>query len=210
MFTAALRRGRGEERELAGAVALAHTRGVHVDWNAYFTAAGHLPHRVDLPTYAFQRRTYWAAQPDAQSDARSATGATATTTPASADPGEAQFWEAVEREDTAGLAERLGLDPAALAPVLLALTGWRAGRREAAAVDALRYRISWVPVADPSPAAAAPLAGDWLVLHTAEGQALADVLASALSTRGATPYSWRPAARRVPYSPTRSPPPQGY
>ncbi|MFD7258926.1 type I polyketide synthase [Streptomyces sp. NPDC059874] len=182
VFTAVLRRGRGEERELAGAVALAHTRGVHVDWNAYFTAAGHRPHRVDLPTYAFQRRTYWAGQPNASS-----TTPTTSTAPASADPGEAQFWEAVEREDTTGLAERLGLDPAALAPVLPALTSWRAGRREASAVDALRYRIAWAPVADPAPAAAAPLTGDWLVPHTAERRALAGVLAAALTARGATP-----------------------
>ncbi|WP_406452480.1 type I polyketide synthase [Streptomyces sp. NBC_00876] len=195
VFTAVLRRGRDEERVMAEAVALAHTRGVPVDWNAFFTATadtatatdtdrdtatatatGRRPRRVDLPTYAFQRRTYWAAQPDAPS---------ATTDPAAADPGEAQFWEAVEREDTTGLAERLGIDPADLAPVLPALTGWRAGRREASAVDALRYRISWAPVADPAPPV--PLTGDWLVLHTAGHQPLAAVLAAALTSRGATP-----------------------
>ncbi|MEV7523950.1 SDR family NAD(P)-dependent oxidoreductase [Streptomyces sp. NPDC091371] len=179
VFTAVLRRGRGEEREIATAVALAHTRGVHVDWNAYFTAAGHAPHRVDLPTYAFQHRTYWADQPDAHA-------AATPTDSAAADPGEAQFWEAVEREDTAGLAERLGIDPAALAPVLPALTTWRTGRREAAAVDALRYRISWTPIA-PAPAAPAPLAGDWLVPHTAAHRPLAQALAAALTARGATP-----------------------
>ncbi|MEU9143526.1 SDR family NAD(P)-dependent oxidoreductase [Streptomyces sp. NPDC048349] len=177
VFTAVLRRGRGEERELAGAVALAHTRGVPVDWNAYFTATGHRPHRVDLPTYAFQRKNYWARQPDAQSDAQSAAA------PA-ADPGESQFWDAVEREDTAGLAQRLGLDPADLAPVLPALTTWRAGRREAAEIDALRYRVAWAPVADPP---AAPLEGDWLVLHTATQRPLAVRLADALTLRGATP-----------------------
>ncbi|MGR4884999.1 type I polyketide synthase [Streptomyces sp. LARHCF249] len=174
VFTAVLRRDRGEERELAAAVALAHTRGVHVDWHAYFTATGHRPHRVDLPTYAFQRKNYWAQQPAAQAGDGTA-----------ADPGESQFWEAVEREDTAALAERLGLDPAALAPVLPALTTWRAGRRETAAVDALRYRVAWVPVADPAPAA--PLDGDWLVVHTAAQRALATLLADALTTRGAAP-----------------------
>ncbi|MEU9305741.1 type I polyketide synthase [Streptomyces sp. NPDC048269] len=179
VFTAVLRRGRGEERELAGAVALAHTRGVHVDWAAYFTAsAGPRPHRVDLPTYAFQRRNFWA-------QAQAQPGAAASPGPAGADPGEAQFWEAVEREDTAGLADRLGLDPAALAPVLPALTTWRAGRREAGAVDALRYRVAWAPVADPAPPA--PLDGDWLVLHTAGQSPLAVLLADALTTRGAAP-----------------------
>ncbi|MEU1364935.1 type I polyketide synthase [Streptomyces sp. NPDC005803] len=175
VFTAVLRRDRDEERVLAEAVALAHTRGVHVDWDACLTATGHRPHRVDLPTYAFQRRTYWAAQPDAST----------ATAPSAADPAETRFWEAVEREDTAGLAERLGLDPADLGPVLPALTSWRAGRREASAVDALRYRISWAPVADPS--APVPLTGHWLVLHTAGHRPLAAALAAALTTRGATP-----------------------
>ncbi|MFG2985161.1 type I polyketide synthase [Streptomyces sp. NPDC048258] len=180
VFTAVLRRGRGEERELAGAVALAHTRGVHVDWAAYFTAAaGSRPHRVDLPTYAFQRRNFWA-QAQAQPGAAAATGSLA-----GADPGESPFWEAVEREDTAGLAERLGLAPAALAPVLPALATWRAGRREASAVDALRYRVAWAPVADPAPPA--PLDGEWLVLHTAAQRSLAALLAEALTTRGARP-----------------------
>ncbi|MEU1436868.1 type I polyketide synthase [Streptomyces sp. NPDC005786] len=177
VFTAVLRRGRDEERVLAEAVALAHTRGVPVDWNALLTATGHRPHRVDLPTYAFQRRTYWAAA--AQPDTPSAT------TPSAADPGENRFWEAVEREDAAGLAERLGLDPADLGPVLPALAAWRAGRLEASAVDALRYRISWAPV--PDPAAPVPLTGDWLVLHTAGERPLADALSAALTARGATP-----------------------
>ncbi|WNI23573.1 type I polyketide synthase [Streptomyces sp. ITFR-16] len=175
LFTAALRRGRDEERVLIEAVALAHTRGVPVDWDACLTATGHRPARVELPTYAFQRRTYWAAPSDAP----------AATAAGPADPGEAQFWEAVERDDTAGLAERLGLDPADLAPVLPALTSWRAGRREASAVDALRYRISWAPV--PAPSAPAPLTGDWLVLHTADEQPAAAVLAAALTARGANP-----------------------
>ncbi|WP_405898851.1 SDR family NAD(P)-dependent oxidoreductase [Streptomyces sp. NBC_00727] len=173
VFTAALRRDRDEARVLTEAVALAHIRGVPVDWDACFTATGHRPHRVDLPTYAFQHRTYWAAAPE--------TAPTAATS----EPGEAGFWESVEQEDAAGLAERLGVDPADLAPVLPALTSWRAGRREASAVDALRYRVSWAPVADPAPSA--PLTGDWLVVHAAGGRALAEALAGALAERGANP-----------------------
>ncbi|MER6075929.1 acyltransferase domain-containing protein, partial [Streptomyces sp. NPDC001817] len=60
VFVAALRRGRAERRELTAAVALAHCRGVAVDWTAYFT--GHPAGKVDLPTYAFQRRPYWLAE----------------------------------------------------------------------------------------------------------------------------------------------------
>ncbi|MEU7068389.1 type I polyketide synthase [Streptomyces sp. NPDC046161] len=177
VFTAALRRGRSEERALAEAVAVAHAQGVHVDWTAYFkaaTATGPALRRVDLPTYAFQRKNYWARPDQAQA-----------TAPAAVDPAEAGFWEAVERADTAELAERLGLDADALTPVLPALTTWRAGRREASAVDALRYRVSWTPV--PDPARAAPLDGDWLVVHAPGQDPLAAVFADALTGRGARP-----------------------
>ncbi|WP_371271263.1 type I polyketide synthase [Streptomyces sp. yr375] len=53
-----LRRDRDEEREVLGAVALAYTRGVPVDWPA-LGGQGAAARHVDLPTYAFQRRRYW-------------------------------------------------------------------------------------------------------------------------------------------------------
>jgi acyl transferase domain-containing protein/acyl carrier protein len=59
-FTATLRSGHGEERELVSAVALAHARGAAVDWAAFF--AGLDARRVELPTYAFQRSRYWSEQ----------------------------------------------------------------------------------------------------------------------------------------------------
>ncbi|WP_405777748.1 type I polyketide synthase [Streptomyces sp. NBC_01538] len=60
-----LRRDRDEERELLGAVALAYTRGTHIDWQALYRATP--THHVELPTYAFQRGRYWlnAAPPTA-------------------------------------------------------------------------------------------------------------------------------------------------
>ncbi|MDX3642559.1 acyltransferase domain-containing protein [Streptomyces sp. MB09-02B] len=51
------RRDQGETHALVTALAHLHTRGVPVDWAAFF--AGRDAHPVPLPTYAFQRRHYW-------------------------------------------------------------------------------------------------------------------------------------------------------
>ncbi|MGW1056104.1 SDR family NAD(P)-dependent oxidoreductase, partial [Streptomyces sp. NPDC002521] len=57
VFVPLLRADRDEAREVVHAVASAYARGATVDWHAFF--ADHAPHRVDLPTYAFQRRRFW-------------------------------------------------------------------------------------------------------------------------------------------------------
>jgi acyl transferase domain-containing protein len=54
-FIAALRRDRAEEQGIVTALAAAHVAGVRVDWPVFFAGA----RRVDLPTYAFQRKRYW-------------------------------------------------------------------------------------------------------------------------------------------------------
>ncbi|MEV0019447.1 type I polyketide synthase [Streptomyces tendae] len=56
-FTALLRSGRDDVRQTLGALALAHARGVPVDWASFH--AGRDRTRTDLPTYAFQTRRYW-------------------------------------------------------------------------------------------------------------------------------------------------------
>ncbi|SOD65605.1 Acyl transferase domain-containing protein, partial [Streptomyces zhaozhouensis] len=58
-FVPALRADRDEETALLAALAQAHTRGVHLDWPAFFTSVVARARRVDLPTYAFQHRRYW-------------------------------------------------------------------------------------------------------------------------------------------------------
>ena len=65
-----MRRGRPEAGALLSAVAELHTRGVPVDWPAFFAPAG--PRAVDLPTYAFQRVRYWLDAPPATADVTSA------------------------------------------------------------------------------------------------------------------------------------------
>ncbi|MGW3470416.1 SDR family NAD(P)-dependent oxidoreductase, partial [Saccharopolyspora sp. NPDC000995] len=53
-----LHEDRGEEEAVVSALSWMHTVGVPVAWSAFFAGC----HRVDLPTYAFQRERYWAAR----------------------------------------------------------------------------------------------------------------------------------------------------
>nr|WP_198676960.1 type I polyketide synthase [Streptomyces atratus] len=57
-FLPLARRDRDEARELVRAVALAHSRHVPVGWAEFFAGSG--ANRIDLPTYAFRRETFWA------------------------------------------------------------------------------------------------------------------------------------------------------
>ncbi|MEU8041917.1 SDR family NAD(P)-dependent oxidoreductase [Streptosporangium sp. NPDC049078] len=68
VFVPVMRRDRGEASELVTALGALHTRGVAVDWEAFFTDAATAagvgrPRRVELPTYAFQHRDYWLHVP---------------------------------------------------------------------------------------------------------------------------------------------------
>nr|AFI57005.1 QmnA1 [Amycolatopsis orientalis] len=56
-----------EVRTLLGALGKIHLRGQPVDWSALVTGR-----RVDLPTYAFQRRRYWLDVPEGTGDVTAA------------------------------------------------------------------------------------------------------------------------------------------
>ncbi|MFH8607041.1 SDR family NAD(P)-dependent oxidoreductase [Streptomyces sp. NPDC018029] len=65
-----LRRDHGDTTQLTRAAAHAFTAGAPVDWRRWFPADP-TPRTIDLPTYAFQRRSYWLPV-DGVGDVRSA------------------------------------------------------------------------------------------------------------------------------------------
>ena len=147
-----LRPRRPEAQTLLAVLGLVHARGVGPDWTTFFGEHG--GQRVDLPTYAFQRRRYWI-------DADEAGNAV---TPRR----ELDFWTAVDGMDLDALAGLLRIPEAArasLGTVLPALSAWRRGGRT-------QYRISWEPVAEPDTTAAR---GTWLLVIPASGAAADEV-----------------------------------
>ncbi|MER5495547.1 beta-ketoacyl synthase N-terminal-like domain-containing protein, partial [Streptomyces sp. NPDC002490] len=64
-----LRKGRPEARSLLTGLGRHHASGGEVAWPAVFEGTGARP--VELPTYAFQRRSFWEQEPDGQGDPES-------------------------------------------------------------------------------------------------------------------------------------------
>ncbi|CDR09746.1 type I polyketide synthase [Streptomyces iranensis] len=150
---AALRKDRPEAETVTTALAQAYVRGAEVDWAGYFAGTG--AHRVDLPTYAFQRRRYW---PDT---------APVAGTPAegAVDAVDARFWEAVEREDWESLAGELRVEgDQPLSAVLPALSSWRRAQRERSAADGHLYNVMWKPRPQGGPSGAPVPSGTWLTV----------------------------------------------
>ncbi|MGV9956599.1 type I polyketide synthase, partial [Streptomyces cellulosae] len=156
--TGTLRRNEGALTRLLASAAHLHTHGHAINWP--------IPQgnqATDLPTYPFQHQRYWI----------SPRPSTAT------DTADTRFWEAVENEDWESLGHALSVEgDAPLGTVLAALASWRKSLDRASAVDNLRYRTTWRPLADPQ----AGLYGTWLVvvLEGQEDDTLVGAVAEAL------------------------------
>ncbi|MEC3981728.1 SDR family NAD(P)-dependent oxidoreductase, partial [Amycolatopsis sp. H20-H5] len=162
-----LRRDEGGARRFLTSLAEAHTHGVPVEWTSVFADGD--PRTVSLPTYAFQRRRFWA---DSEPAAR----------PVAAP--DTEFWKLVQSGDVKSLAGELGLDGefASLEAVLPAMSAWHTRSGRQATVDGWRYRVEWSPV---TVAADAELSGTWLLVTAEDGQ-LSDEIAAALHAAGAS------------------------
>ncbi|WP_160310964.1 type I polyketide synthase, partial [Streptomyces sp. 150FB] len=118
------RRDRDGERTAAEAVGRLWVSGLDVNW-AQVIGGGR---RVDLPTYAFQRKPYWLeAEPVAPVG----------------DPAEESFWMGVEEGDLGALAATLAVEPSTLEALLPALRTWRGDGRERRVLDGWRYQVTW-------------------------------------------------------------------
>ncbi|MFJ3146688.1 type I polyketide synthase [Streptomyces halstedii] len=167
-----LRRDEGGLEQVLRAVGRGWECGLEVDWSGAFPGA----RRVELPTYAFQRRRYWLTAPAA--------------VPAA--PAEDR-WDDLEAQDPAQLAETLGVGRAALDEVLPALATWRTVRSRERRAESWRYHVAWVPL---SVAPADGLTGRWLALRPEGddaaavldtlGEAGADLLPCVVTDPGAT------------------------
>jgi malonyl CoA-acyl carrier protein transacylase/aryl carrier-like protein len=166
-----LRARRPEARAALTALAELHTAGLSIDWPAVLGPGPAVP-PGELPTYPFQRQRYWVFPPEEAAERGS-----------KPDGVSAEFWATVTGGDAEALAALLGVPPdrrAALGELLPTLAAWRRH------FDWF-YRTAWRPVAA---APAAELTGTWLLVRPAEladaAEAVADAVASALSTAGAT------------------------
>ncbi|MEU0692020.1 SDR family NAD(P)-dependent oxidoreductase, partial [Streptomyces uncialis] len=150
-----LRRGEGGLERLLHSLGEGFVRGLAVDWSGVFPGA----RRVELPTYAFQRRRYWLTAP----------------APVPGSPAEDR-WDDLELQDPARLAEDLGVGRDALDEVLPALAAWRSARTRERRADSWRYHVAWSPL---SVAPADGPAGRWLALRPED-----DAAAAVLDTLG--------------------------
>ncbi|WP_369696761.1 type I polyketide synthase [Streptomyces sp. XD-27] len=191
LVTGTLRRDEDSWQRVLTSLATAHTHAP-VDWAAFYPA--NRPAHLDLPTYPFQHQSYWLLD-TGKADADRATSV-------SADPVEAKFWDAVEREDLDALISTLGLDgmegerdgvSTALPAVLSAMASWRRRRLDRSALASWRYRATWKPLLGIGTGATRAWEGStWLVVvpEAAATDPAVETVLDALRQRRARVIRW--------------------
>ncbi|MFI6339608.1 type I polyketide synthase [Streptomyces sp. NPDC050535] len=191
--TGTLRREEDTWQRVLTSLATTHTH-IHagVDWAGFYPATR--PTHLDLPTYPFQHQHYWLLDTK-QTDTDRPVGA-------SADPVEAEFWDAVDREDLDALAGTLGLGDVrgerdgvntSLPAVLSAMSSWRRRRLDRSVQESWRYRATWKPLLGIGTGAAPGLEGSaWLVVvpETVASDPVVETVLDALRQRGAEAIRW--------------------
>ncbi|MEU5163898.1 type I polyketide synthase [Streptomyces sp. NPDC020875] len=165
--TGTLRRDDDTWQRVLTSLATTHTHTT-IDWTRFYAPT---TGTVDLPTYPFQHQHYWLLEnPDESGGPDETRGGRPAT--AVVDPAEAEFWDAVDREDPAALISTLGLgDATDLPAVLAAMSSWRRRRADRSVRDTWRYRATWklLPGMGSAPAPGSrpgrgPDDGGWLVV----------------------------------------------
>ncbi|HWN35741.1 MAG TPA: SDR family NAD(P)-dependent oxidoreductase, partial [Pseudonocardia sp.] len=141
------RRDEDEVRATVLAAAQLHVAGGALSWTALLGQRGG-GLRPDLPTYAFDLQRYWLTPDLAASRAAAAVGV--------APVWEQRFWDDVERGDAEAVTKALtavegagaAVDAGAVAGLVPALGAWHRDRRDADAVNRLRYAVTWRPATD--------------------------------------------------------------
>jgi acyl transferase domain-containing protein/acyl carrier protein len=168
--TGTLRRDEGTWQRVLTSLAAVDLHG-GAGWSCFYPTTR--PTHLDLPTYPFQHQHYWLLDTEQVATER-ATGNVA-------DPVEAEFWDAVDREDLDALIGTLELGDAdgerdavnsALPAVLSAMSSWRRRRLDRSVLESWRYRVTWKPLPGVRTGATPRMAGSvWLVVVPAAAAA---------------------------------------
>ena len=172
-FVPSQRKGQGEARALATALAALHVHGAVLSFSEVLPGKGNV---VELPTYAFQHQHYWL---------ESTAAVAAAQTPAAED--ERDLWQAIANVEEDRVADLLSLPAelrASASSMIPYLSAWRERKRASAEISRWLYDEAWRTHTDGDTRPAA-LTGTWALVGSEHSLETADLLSATLSAAGA-------------------------